>query len=289
MPKYIPHYKLHDFKDRQSDFYCNYLNPHVKGHAFTNLPHKHDFYLVMLVTGGSGWHEIDFVRYPVKPGSVFLMQPGQMHYWHLSDTINGYVFFHSTEFFEQGFSRAGIRDFSFYKSFRAKPALNLSKIRQQKLLVWLEELMHEYNHGGIKSSQKVHALITLVYVELCRDYAKPDVVQHTAYMDKIHEFEALIEDNFRSVKLAGDYAAMLHISAKHLNRIVQECLGTTSTQLITNRVVLEARRLLIHAKLNVSQIAAELGYADASYFVRIFKKHTGETPGGFLSRYQERK
>lgn len=289
MVKHIPNYKLQDFQDRQSEFYCNYLNPHVKAHTFTNLPHKHDFYLVMLVTSGSGWHEIDFVRYPVKAGTVFLMQPGQMHYWHLSDTIEGYVFFHSREFFEQGYTMAGIQDFSFYKSFYARPALKLSKTRQQKLVVWLQELISEYKTGGIKSRQKIHALISLAYVEICRDYTIPGDAQETLYRNKIHEFESLIERNFRTMKHAGDYADRLNISSKHLNRITRECLDTTSTQLITNRIVLEAKRLLIQTKLTVSQIASELGYADSSYFVRVFKKNTNETPLAFLNRYQKRK
>src|SRR5437868_5067061 len=103
MKKRLPVYSIQNFEQgAEENFYANDLGKHIKEHHFTNLPHKHDFYLVLLFTAGSGTHEIDFQNYQVKPGSLFIMQPGQMHLWRLSDDCQGYVFFHSRAFYESG-------------------------------------------------------------------------------------------------------------------------------------------------------------------------------------------
>src|SRR3954467_5840636 len=105
-----PVYGLKQFQkvEEQGDFYANTLREHLKIHTFVNLPHKHDFYLVVLITRGSGSHEIDFIKYTAKPGMLFLMQPGQMHHWQFSKDIEGYVFFHTRTFYEEQGLQAGL-------------------------------------------------------------------------------------------------------------------------------------------------------------------------------------
>lgn len=287
MAKKLPIYDLHAFqaKPEHTDFYCNVLNTHVQQHAFTNLPHKHDFYLTMIVTKGSGWHEIDFVRYEVKKGSVFVMQPGQMHYWKLSSNINGYVFFHTKEFYNEGYTMTKIHDLDFFKSFQCEPSLYIPKAKREVFNSLMQEIMSEYKNSEKQKLQKIHALVNIVYIEFSRLYVKQDSVKKQTYLPKLHRFEELIEEHFYNMKKVSDYAELLNITEKHLNRISKDCLNKTCTQLITDRIILEAKRLLIQNKLNVSQIAYKLGYTDNSYFTRLFKKHSGETPLAFLNRY----
>ena len=78
----------------------------------------------------------------------------------------------------------------------------------------------------------------------------------------------------------------MNLSEKHLNRISKECLNKTTSALIAERITLEAKRLLIHSKYTVTEVASELGYDDTSYFSRFFKKNCGETPIQFLSKYR---
>ena len=75
----------------------------------------------------------------------------------------------------------------------------------------------------------------------------------------------------------------MNLSEKHLNRMSKDCLNKTTTQLIAERIMLESKRLLIHSKQNISEIAAELGYENNSYFSRFFKKHSDKTPIQFLN------
>jgi AraC-like DNA-binding protein/quercetin dioxygenase-like cupin family protein len=291
MPKTkdLPVYDIEDFESRRKEpeFYANLLSVHVARHKFTNLPHKHDFYFIMLVSRGDGWHELDFTRYKIKPGSVFFMQPGQMHYWKLSADIEGYVLFHSQAFYDEGYTFTGVRHFPFYRSGQTTPLISVNSLSMEKLEVWFREIINEKEKAGAFQVEKIHALINLIYIELARNYEKKVPSGKASYLSRLHEFEALIEKNFREIKAAGDYAAMVNISPKHLNRIVKETLGKTSTDVIADRTMLEAKRLLIPGKLTVTEIGYELGFSDKSYFVRFFKKHAGETPMAFLKRVQK--
>ena len=134
----LPIYSINKFEilNNEGDFYTNYLTKHVKSHHFTNFPHKHDFFLVILFTQGKGKHEVDFETFKIEKGSLFVLKPGQMHYWELSDDVDGFVFFHSREFFDQGFFSLSIKDFHFYNSFQGTPYFQL-KVNQLNKIKFL--------------------------------------------------------------------------------------------------------------------------------------------------------
>jgi AraC-like DNA-binding protein len=91
-------------------------------------------------------------------------------------------------------------------------------------------------------------------------------------------FRQLIETNYREKKLTKEYAAMLYVTPNHLNALSKDVTGLSAGELIRDRILLEAKRLLINAQINISQIAAELGFIDNSYFTKFFKKYVGFTP-----------
>lgn len=286
MPDQLPVYSLSAFNTHidRSEFYCNRLKPHLKAHTFTNLPHKHDFYLVVIITKGTGWHEIDFTRYTIRAGTVFIMQPGQMHYWKFSENTDGFVFFHTSAFYNGGLITSRIEDYAIFKPFTAQPFLKLSPQQLNKLSGWMKEALAEYRAPDTYAMEKLHALVNLVYIELSRSYQVVETTQKYRYRFKLHAYEALIDKHFKEVKLVSSYAGQLNISVKHLNRITKTCLNKTATQLITERLVLEAKRLLVHADANINQVGYALGYNDSSYFIRFFKKHTGTTPKAFVKQ-----
>lgn len=289
MSQKLPVYDLSAFQQakKSPDFYANWLKPHVATHTFTNLPHKHDFYLVLFVTRGSGIHEIDFEKYPVSPGSLFILKPGQMHFWKLSADIDGYVFFHSRAFFEAGFALTALQDFPFYNSSQATPALKIPPKNQAQLQTLLQDIVEENNRQQPFKTKRLQALVTLAYIAASRNYEPGIRLKNQTYLTQAAAFEALIETHFKTLKSAREFASRLNISEKHLNRITRACFNKTSTRLIAERIVLEAKRMLIHTRLNVSEIADILGYADPSYFTRFFKKNTGETPLMFLNHYKQ--
>jgi AraC-like DNA-binding protein len=73
----------------------------------------------------------------------------------------------------------------------------------------------------------------------------------------------------------------LHISTNYLNRLCREYRGVTGGEIIRERVIIEAQRLLQYTTLSVAETAYKLGFESPSYFITFFKKNTGTTPEGF--------
>ena len=90
---------------------------------------------------------------------------------------------------------------------------------------------------------------------------------------------------YKTEKSVTFYANMLNITAKHLNRITKVTINKTSTELITERVILEAKRLIVHSKKPLSITAETLGYNDYAHFSKLFKLKTGITPLRFKKKY----
>ncbi|MBL4593138.1 MAG: AraC family transcriptional regulator [Flavobacteriales bacterium] len=152
----------------------------------------------------------------------------------------------------------------------------------------IKSIVEEYQVFSLLKRQKITSLIDIVYIELSRLCVDEDVSDNKKtnnYALKFRALEEIIEAKFQEEKSPQFYASELNVSPKHLNRITKEMVGKTTTDLITERVILEAKRMLIHAQQSFTEIADELGYEDYSYFSRIFKNKTGENPSVFQTRY----
>jgi AraC family transcriptional activator of pobA len=291
--KLLPIYNIEDFRfiGNERELYANTFSAHIKQHdTFVLAPHRHNFYLCVFFTQGSGVHEIDFDTYDIVPGTVFTISPGQVHNWKLSEDVDGYIFFHTGEFFNINYAFERVEHFPFFLLDNS-PVIILNNIVAAKVEALSQEIVAEYkkNDEELYRPQKLYKLVNLVYIELIRVYIPVHirVEQNHNYLAKVRKLEELIDASFRTAKLPRQYAEMMNISDKHLNRMSKETLNKTVSDLIFDRIILEAKRLLLFSKYSVSEISSELGYLDNSYFSRLFKKKTGATPLEFLNKYRK--
>jgi AraC-like DNA-binding protein len=129
----------------------------------------------------------------------------------------------------------------------------------------------------------------VLYIELSDVYVQQKRQRNPTdnQQEKISQLEDLIDRNYKSLKFPKEYAELMNMSQKHLNRIVKLNLNKTISALISDRVVLEAKRMLLHSSSSISQIAFELGYIENGYFFRLFKNKTGQTPTEFLNEFNK--
>lgn len=290
--KQLPVYDIENFRylGVESNFYANTFKAHLtQHHHFILAPHRHDFYVGMLFTKGSGTHQIEFNNYEIKPGYVFMIAPGEVHNWNLSKDIDGYIFFHTKEYFDLNFTYEKVENYPFYCCLRNNPLILLKNKSRKKVDEVLKEIIDEYKGNELFKFQKISSLLNVLYISLSRIYLPERIRQskNLNYLSKLKQIDQLIEKHFKQYKYPKDYALLMHMSEKHLNRICKTCLNKTASQLILERIVLEAKRMLAFAELSVSQIADELGYSNSSYFIRLFKKKTGKTPLEFIQKFRE--
>lgn len=290
MPKKdLPVYNIDTFHAEEHDhtFYANTFREHLEHHHFVNTPHKHDFFLVILFTKGHGTHQVDFTGYPVKPGSVFILSPGQSHSWKLSKDIDGYIFFHTRDFYDSYYQSEKVQDYPFFRSVHHTPLILLKHKQRHKVEQLFKEILDEYQEARPLRLQKLRLLVALFYIDLARYYLpglEETGGQH--YLDQVRRLEGLIDAHFKTEKSPAFYANLMNVSERHLNRMCSISLRKSVSELISDRVVLEAKRMLAGHGHTVAGVAAGLGYFDQSYFARLFKKKSGYTPSGFVSEYR---
>lgn len=283
---------LQEFQDKQSleGFYINTLKNHIdENKSLITKPHKHNSYLFIIFTKGNGKHEIDFSVFEVKSGSCFMIAPGQTHHWTLSDDCDGFIFTHTAEFYNLYFSHNRIRQFPFFQSVQNNPMICFSEKETIEIVNLSQQMLTEYNNKSAFQLQKIMALTDLAYIATSKTYlAKTEIetVDSTLYLQKFRQLEELVEMHFRSEKSAAFYAGKMNISPKHLNRIAKTVSGKTTSDIIIERTLLEAKRRIIHAKQSLTQISDELGFGDYAYFSRLFKIKIGQTPTQFQKSYQ---
>ncbi|WP_296386347.1 helix-turn-helix transcriptional regulator [Winogradskyella sp.] len=287
---HLPILNIEQFENEESisNFYSNDLSSHLKkNELIVHKPHSHDFFLCVIFSKGTGVHEIDFNSYKVETGSVFFLKPGQTHSWKFDTAPEGYIFFHTQDFYEFYFLNTELSQFPFYYSYENPPNLHLNSQELIKIVNKFKEINIEYYQNSPYKKQKLVTLINLIYIDLSRIYATMpnDEVVSSSYLLALNNLEKAIEQFYKCEKSAKFYADKLSITTKHLNRITKSTINKTTTELITERILLEAKRYIVHSKNPLSITAELLGYDDYAYFSKLFKQKIGLTPLGFKKKY----
>lgn len=281
--KNYPIYSIQRFKCNTviDGFYINTFKNHLTDHSFIEVPHRHTSYVLVIFTNGSGTHDIDFDSFEIQPGSVFFIQPGQIHHWSLSDDIDGFVVFYSQEMYNLYFQQKTIEGYPFYDALGNSPEM-IFDVKEIKMIIpYFSNILQEYQENQIMKQDKIINLLDCIHIEIARKYIGTNVLEIHSYNSKIKDLSSLLDQYFLTEKAPSFYASQLHITLKHLNRICNQILKKTTTQVITDRIILEAKRMLMNKKRTVNEIALALGFIDYSYFVRLFKKQVGMTPTAF--------
>lgn len=276
-----PLYCLDTFgpKANEASFYAEELKTHLKKHEFVSRPHKHDFYLILYITKGGGVHTIDFRDYKVAPYSFFFMTPGQVHSWKLDAGTNGHILFFTRNFYQMQLNPNNLVDLPFFQPLSSAPTLRLSNHKTVDILI--QDMSNEFN-GEKKADLKIlRSYLDLLLLLLAKEYESTGNASTHGVSFKLRKLEQLIERNFLKLKKPSEYADLVNLSPSYLNNLCKQTLGKTLTELIQDRILLEAKRLFAYTDLTANQVSQKLNFSDASYFSKLFKKNTGLTPEQF--------
>lgn len=279
----VPVYCIDSYPDGhgQGEFYAQRLETLIASFAGIDKAHTHDFYMLLYIRQGTGTHTIDFVTYLVQPGYLFFLAPGQMHSWELSADSTGYLLFFEAGFYLHTYPSNRLHEYPFFQPLRSH-LVDLSA-QEPPFPALLDQLMREAESGFDNRLEVLRGCL-FVLLELAARHAHNEAASAGGTLrqaQQVREFEALLEQHFRTEKTVQAYAQRLSLTPNHLNALCRQQRGHTASDLIQRRVLVEAQRLLVHAEQPVKQLAAELGFQDASYFGRFFRKRTGMTPEQF--------
>ena len=251
------------------------------------VPHRKGHYLLVFIRRAGGRQWIDMTPYTLKDNTIYFTGPNQIIV---------------KEEFRQLWS-TGIAFTREFLSFQENAALSKLPLIQNpqnvhELLLteadvnFVEDMLTrinvEYKSPGEWQQRMLTAYLTVLLTYLSRLYTEQFKNNDpSADMLLLKNFQAKINECFRELHEVGDYASLLHISAGHLSEVVKIQSGRSAIKHIHERLVLEARLLLFHTDRSLKDIAFDLGFSDASYFNRFFKRETSVTPAEYRTNIRK--
>ena len=282
--KDIPTYDIKTISHLQKeDVFISRFAPYLESRKKLCLPHKHDFYHLLLFTKGGGSHLIDFQKFVIQPYQIYFMNPGQVHSWNFEGEVDGYVINFSTPFFQSFLLNPDyIQQMSCFSDVLTNSVINLPENLQVEVHRIFERIIEESEMGNKLSLDMIKVLMVQLFIIIGRLGCDNTTLNGKSNnYCTLKKFLNLLEKNVNDLKFPRQYAELLYVTPNHLNALCQELLGKSAGEVIRDRVVLEAKRLMINLDLSISEIAYELNFRDNSYFSKFFKKYAGITPEQF--------
>lgn len=253
-------------------------------------PHSHDYYVIMVVEDGFGKHFIDFNTYEIVPKCLFFISPNQVHQVLETSTHKGFVIsFNEGFLLKSNISRQFFQNINIFKGFGDTPPLLASEGIFKKLKELCSQMQTCFVQDSAFKHEALGALLKLFLIECnsaCElNQTPPELTLDNAIIT-ITRFKELVEKHFKTHHKASQYAQMLHITTNYLNKLVKTYLHFSTKEYIQNRLVLEAKRMLLNPEVSAKEIAYQLGFNEPAHFSNAFKNCTGLSTSEFKEKFQ---
>jgi AraC family transcriptional regulator, transcriptional activator of pobA len=252
-------------------------------------PHKHDFYEIFIIKKGELQQSVDYQSYTLADNTLFFISKGQLHIWQTTENADeGYRLMFTEDFLlHHNFQENFFFELIYLDNIYQNPFLKL-EANHTLIYSYFDALYQEYQKKDARESV-LSALLFVLLSEIQYIFNQQNPMKATQLNTVLYKkFIQLLEENFTRNLSPHQYAQKLFISPRHLSRVIQNVAHQSTSQVIQNRIVLEAKRLLTFTSLNVSQIAEQLNFEDTSYFARYFKKATAFSPMEFKNNMSEK-
>lgn len=281
MSKLFPLYDICEFPpESDQDVVVSRFGIYLKKLKKLHFPHRHDFYQLILFTEGGGSHSIDFQSFDIVPFHMYFLSPKQVHGWYFDGNMDGYVINFSAQFFQSFLLKSDyLEQFPFFFSGNvADSVMDIPEKLKQDVISILERILLEYDRAHKFKFDTIRVLILQLFYAIGNFTTVKENIKESLNVSLVRGFETLIEKNYLTLRLPKQYAELLYITPNHLNALCNDIKGISAGDMIRNRIVLEAKRLLINLDMTVKEVAYALNFDDSSYFCKFFKKQDGVTP-----------
>lgn len=271
-------FAIHDLK--------SYIGKHTSD---TAKPHIHSFYQVIWFKNGKGKHFVDFKAYDVSDNTVFFIAKNQVHYFDENAKHEGILIHFNETFLLQ---KEKETDFclkcNLFNNPYQQPSCRVGKTIVPILSEYIFQIERELeNNDDFGKEELLRVYLKSFLIQIQREKNAFEKIQNNVpfVLDEkrvqLIKFINLIDENYKKGLSVAEYADLLFVSSRTLSDLTSQLLNKKPSQMIQERIILEAQRLLLYSNLNVNQIGYRLGFDDPSYFVKYFKKHAKISPTEF--------
>ncbi|WP_341225326.1 helix-turn-helix transcriptional regulator [uncultured Arcticibacterium sp.] len=246
-------------------------------------PHRISFFALLIVTEGTGVHQIDLKNYDIRKGSVLKIAKGQVHAFQKNAQYQGFLIVFTEDFVLNYFSKTSISLIShFYNYHISTPIANDSTLNEAFLKELMQELAAENSYA---QKNIIASLLDLYLLRLERKSQNIELQNNNSKQySTFLKFKNLVESNYTTTRNVKDYADMLLISTKHLNQVVKNFTINTAKTFIDDYVVLEIKRAIVSTNKSLKEVSFTTGFDEVTNFTKFFKKKMGVSPKDFRAK-----
>lgn len=239
-----------------------------------NRPHRHDYQEMIVLSAGRSVHEIDGQELSVEAPCVLVVAQGKVHRIRLDDGAEGWVIRFGNEFVPSSTT-------PLFSQFMEAADITLEHEESRRAVMGIVDLLARAGECANSDVRRhlLGALLSILLDENRRAAAGRSVGSDEYVL--FHRFLRQLDRQFATRKDVDFYASDLGLSPKRLSTLCKAMFGKTTSRIIEERAVIEAKRHLVYGTEDVREIATAVGFPDHSYFSRLFRKVTGQTPSEY--------
>lgn len=245
---------------------------------------RNNYFTLICVTKGNGKAKIDFSEYDFGADTLFAFYPYQPFMLATKAKIEGFALhFHPDFFCIHRHHKEIACNGTLFNNLYDGPFILLDESAQRTILSLIGQIMEEMKAPGMQQDEVIISYLKVLLITATRlKVAQQAIPEKTTIDGKqlfvLQNLKDAIEENFKSKHSPAEYAMLLNLSPNALARITKAHFNKTLSDLIAERIIIEAKRELYLTRKTIKEIAYELGYEDEYYFSRFFKANTEVSP-----------
>jgi len=267
--------------------YYTSLSKYLKRYPCVRKEHFHDFYSILLFNRGHSFIRINNNSFEVNPGTICLVAPNQLHSFEEFRDVGGTAILFCQDFYVEEFSFVRLLNiFSYTSSINGhinNPCISLSDSDFESITSLSRSIETEYEKytPSNNSSPIIRSLLNVLLLKFAGLYGEKTDRKVNGEHSLIHELSRMVDFHFVNEHQIGFYTSAFNISEKQLNDICNRHFSCGLKKILTDRLMQEARKLLMSSGMTVAEISYKLHFDDNSYFNKVFKRQIGLTPKRF--------
>ncbi|KAE9640908.1 helix-turn-helix domain-containing protein [Pseudomonas sp. PB103] len=262
--------------------HCETISSRSREHQWEIKPHRHaDLCQLLFVFKGQAELEIEGQRTQLKTPAIQVLPPLSVHGFRFSEDVEGFIVTLATPLINHLQAQLGDAVHALAET-ESYPAGADGEYLNSLFCA----LQAEYNGHQPAREMLMHALVSVIMVWVSRQA----IVRHNASQrpqrqrEYLNGFIQLVEETYRQHVKVEDLAHRLGISVSHLNGTCRELAGQPALQIMHERQLLEAKRLLTYTSMTIYEMSELLGFSDPTNFTRLFRRRVGISPKAFRDR-----
>ena len=244
-------------------------------------PHRHNYYTIIWSITATGKHVIDFNEYSLEPYYIFFVSPDQVHQIIADPKPTGFVILFTPEFLEKNSIRKDfIANLKLFKKSDETPPLQPTDHMIKTLKPFAEQMLSAFHKKDDLYMESLGAYLKLFLIE-CNNQCSlfPETNTQTIEVGKtiVKNFKTIVEKNYSNSHQVKFYADSLNVTPNYLNEVIKSSINVSAKGFIQNRLILEAKRMIVFTDKSGKEIGFDLGFEDPSHFSKFFKSNTGQS------------